>query len=105
VQAELCLRQNGLHRAEIQKLMVLTGERRSGIARQLMTAIELEMLRSGRHTLFLDTVKGKPAETVYERLGWRRTGSIPNYAVSPDGEMESNMIFYKLLHQSLQPVT
>ena len=103
VQAELCQRQNGLHRAEIQKLMVLTHERCNGVARKLMMAIEQETRRLGRNTLFLDTVKGKPAETVYERLGWIRTGSIPNYAVSPDGELESNMIFYKLLDQPSQP--
>lgn len=103
VQAELCQRQNGLHRAEIQKLMVLTDERRNGIARQLMMAIEAEMRQLGRTTLFLDTVKGKPAETVYELLGWTRTGSIPDYAVSPDGEKESTMIFYKLLDQPSQP--
>ena len=104
VQAELCQRPNGLHRAEVQKLMVLTNERCNGIARKLMSAIELEAIQSGRTTLFLDTVKGKPAETVYQRLGWLRTGSIPNYAVSPDGEMESTMIFYKLLNRSSQPV-
>jgi len=97
VQADLCQRQNGLHHAEIQKLMVLTVQRCNGIARKLMASIENETRQLGRTTLFLDTVKGKPAELVYERLGWLRTGPIPNYAVSPDGEMETTMIFYKLL--------
>ncbi len=97
VQVELCQKQNGLHRAEVQKLMVLTTHRQHGIARKLMTAIEQAARTANRSTLFLDTVKGKPAETVYERLGWTRTGSIPNYAVSPDGEMESTTIFCKLL--------
>jgi GNAT superfamily N-acetyltransferase len=97
VQAELCPKQNGMHRAEVQKLMTLTTHRQHGIARKLMNGIEQTARTANRSTLFLDTVTGKPAEIVYSRLGWQRSGCIPNYAVSPDGEMESTTIFYKLL--------
>jgi len=100
VQAELCLKQNGRHRAEIQKLMVLTAHRRHGIATKLMSAIELITRDAGCSLLFLDTVTGKSAEQVYVRLGWAKSGTIPNYAVSPDGHMESTTIFYKWLETS-----
>ena len=97
VQTELCPKQNGTHRAEVQKLMTLTTHRQHGVARKLMNAIEQAAREARRSTLFLDTVTGKPAEIVYSRLGWQRSGCIPNYAVSPDGEMESTTIFYKLI--------
>src|SRR4051812_18892298 len=42
VQLGLCTRPNGLHRAEVQKLLVHTRCRRQGIARALMAAIEQE---------------------------------------------------------------
>lgn len=102
VQAEPCPKQNGRHRAEIQKLMVLTTHRRDGIARRLMDAIETELQAVGCNLLFLDTVTGSPAETVYQRLGWTKSGCIPNYAVSPDGLLESTTIFYKILDQKSQ---
>jgi len=99
VQAEPCSKHNGRHRAEIQKLMVLNTHRKRGIARKLMQAIEQSVINSGYSTLYLDTVTGSPAEQAYLQLGWTRSGSIPNYAVSPDGEMESTTVFYKLLNQ------
>lgn len=102
VQAEPCPKQNGRHRAEVQKLMVLTTYRRDGIARKLMSAIEVESQNAGRSLLFLDTVTGSPAEQVYQRLGWTKSGCIPNYAVSPDGILESTTIFYKILDQGSQ---
>src|SRR4030095_4341966 len=40
VQLGLCTKPNGVHRAEVQKLLVHTGSRRRGIGRQLMAAIE-----------------------------------------------------------------
>lgn len=45
VQLGLCTRQNGLHRAEVQKLFVHTQWRRHGIGRALMVAIEQEARR------------------------------------------------------------
>jgi len=104
VQAELCAKQNGRHRAEIQKLIVMTTHRQRGIARQLMAAIEQATCEAGCSLLFLDTVTGKPAERVYGQLGWTTSGMIPNYAVSPDGEMESTTIFYKLFNKPSQLV-
>jgi acetyltransferase len=102
VQAELCLKQNGRHRAEVQKLMVLTTHRQQGIARRLMTMLEQATRSAGCSLLFLDTVTGKPPEQVYLQLGWTKSGVIPSYAVSPDGEMESTTVFYKLFNNASQ---
>lgn len=104
VQAELCPKQNGRHRAEIQKLMVLTTQRKRGIATKLMSAIERCTRDAGCSLLFLDTATGEPAEQLYLRLGWTRSGAIPNYALSPDGDMHSTTIFYKLFDTSSQVV-
>ena len=35
------------------------------------------------------------AERLYERAGWRRVGTIPNYALLPDGPLCDTVFFYK----------
>jgi GNAT superfamily N-acetyltransferase len=96
-QLDLATRANGLHRAEILKLMVHPSARRHGTGRDLMRALEDEARRLGRTTLHLDTVAGAPAEHLYRGLGWTLVGGIPNYATDPDGALEKNAIYYKLL--------
>jgi acetyltransferase len=96
-QLDLATRANGLHRAEILKLMVRPSARRLGTARALMQALEDEARRLGRTTLHLDTVAGAPAEHLYRGLGWTLVGGIPNYATDTDGTPETNAIYYKLL--------
>jgi hypothetical protein len=44
-------------------------------------------------------VTGGVAERLYARLGWVRVGSIPNYALMPDGEPCATTVFYKALAQ------
>jgi len=95
VQLGLCTRQNGLHRAEVQKLFVHTSWRCRGIAKALMNAIEEEARIEGRSLLYLDTEPGKPAEVMYERMGWTRVGEIPEYACNPDGDLHSTVIFFR----------
>jgi acetyltransferase len=96
-QLDLATRANGLHRAEIMKLMVHPSARRHGIGRALMLALEAEARRLGRTTLHLDTVSGAPAEHLYRALGWTLVGGIPNYATDTSGTPEKNAIYYKLL--------
>jgi hypothetical protein len=40
-------------------------------------------------------VTGDPAERLYERLGWRKVGVVPNYALYPDGTLCDTTFFYK----------
>ena len=97
VQLALVSKQNGLHRAEVQKLLVHSSFRNRGIARALMDAIEKSAREAGRTLLVLDTEQGSIAERLYERCGYTRAGIIPQYALSTDGSLINTVVFYKLL--------
>lgn len=74
VQLGLCLKPNGLNRAEVQKLLVHSDARRRGLGQQLMGALEAEARRIGRGMLFLDTEAGSGAEAFYRALGYGKAG-------------------------------
>ena len=95
VQLDLSAKQNGRHRAEVQKLLVLARCRRRGIARQLMQAIEEQARAAGRWLLVLDTESGSDAVGFYDTEGWERCGSIPDFALSSDGVPTANILYYK----------
>jgi acetyltransferase len=97
IQLGLCLKPNGLHRAEVQKLLVHTSARRRGYGRLLMSAVESEARAAGRTLLYLDTEPDQPAEALYRKLGWSVAGAIPDYACTPDGRLHPTVIFYKQL--------
>ena len=97
VQLALATKQNGLHRAEVQKLLVHTGFRHRGIARALMGAAEEAARALGRTLLVLDTEQGSVAERLYERCGYTRSGVIPQYALNTDRALITTVVFYKLL--------
>src|SRR6185295_3410295 len=97
VQLDLAMRQNGVHRAEVQKLIVLSRCRRQGIASALMQAIEGEAHRAARSLLVLDTEARSGAEPFYESLQWQRVGSIPDFALNTDGVPTPNTIYYKMI--------
>ena len=77
VQLELASMPNALHRAEVQKLLVLRSWRRQGIGQALMTAIEQAARREGRQLLVLDTRSGDAAERLYARMGRTVTSAVP----------------------------
>jgi acetyltransferase len=97
VQLALATKQNGRHRAEVQKLLVHTRFRGRGIARLLLAATEEAARDAGRSLLVLDTEQGSVAERLYEKCGYERSGVIPNYALAADGTLISTVVFYKLL--------
>lgn len=97
VQLGLCQKPNGLNRAEIQKLLVLSTARRRGIARLLMQAVEQEAVIRKRGLLYLDTEAGSDAEQLYRHLGYSSIGGLPDYACGPDGIYRANAIYYKTL--------
>lgn len=89
---------NGLHRADVQKVLVHSHARRQGIATQLMQAIEEEARAAKRSLLVLDTERGSGAEKLYERIGYARLGAIPQFALNFDGsQLITTVLFYKLL--------
>ena len=95
VQVVVALPPNQPHRAEIAKLLVHRSARRRGIAQRLMEQAEAEARAEGKTLLVLDTVTGDNAERLYERLGWRRVGVIPGYALFPDGRPCDTTVFWK----------
>lgn len=103
VQLDLCMKKNGINRAEVQKLLVHSGARRGGIATSLMKAAEAEALARERGLVFLDTEAGSGAEGFYRALGYTFLGGLPEYACSPDGEWRSNAIYYKTLFLRNRP--
>jgi ribosomal protein S18 acetylase RimI-like enzyme len=96
-QLHLCLRQNGLHRAEVAKLMVHPDARRQGIARRLMEAVESAARRHERSLLILDTREGDPSNDLYRSLGYLEFGRAPRYARSGDGGLDASVFYYKEL--------
>lgn len=97
VQLDLCQRGNGLHRAEVVKLMVESGMRRQGIGRRLMMAAEEGARELGHTLLVLETRDGDPSCLLYEGLGYTRVGVIPRFARSANGELHATAIYYKEL--------
>ncbi|WP_439291779.1 MULTISPECIES: GNAT family N-acetyltransferase [Rahnella] len=88
---------NGIHRGDVVKLMVHPDGRRKGLARKLMTAVEALAREEGKTLLVLDTVTGSPAQTLYKNLGFTLSGTIPHYAMSTEGMLESTSVMYKVL--------
>jgi ribosomal protein S18 acetylase RimI-like enzyme len=97
VQLDLCHRANGLHRAEVLRLLVHTTARRRGIGRKLMTAVEEAAWERQRTLLVLDTRDGDASCALYESLGYIRAGVVPRYARSASGELHGTAIYYKEL--------
>jgi GNAT superfamily N-acetyltransferase len=91
---------NGAHRAEVSKLLVLRSARGRGVARALLATLEAEAAAMGRWRLVLDTRTGSLAETLYQRWGWHRVGTIEDYAADPDGRLAPTTIMTKDLRRS-----
>ena len=88
---------NQPHRAEIAKLLVHRRSRRTGLGTRLMQSIENVARNAGFRLLTLDAKRGSAADRLYRRLGWTPVGTIPAYALDPDGTPHDAVIFYKVL--------
>ncbi len=97
VQLDRCTKPNGRHRAELQKLFVLTSHRGKGISSALLQVAEQFARDRGVSLLVLDTLSGTFAETVYRHHGWQFAGSIPEFAAAPDGVLHATAYYYKRL--------
>jgi GNAT superfamily N-acetyltransferase len=95
VQVVFAPQENQPHRADVAKMLVGRRARRRGIGAALMRAAEEAAREAGRSVLVLDTVTGGDAERLYERVGWRRVGVIPNYALWPEGGLCDTTFFHK----------
>jgi len=97
VQLVLDVPENQPHRAELVKMLVHRRARRHGLGATLMRAAESTARECGRTLLVLDTVTDSAGERLYTRLGWRRLGVVPNYALMPDGAPCDATFFYRTL--------
>ncbi|WP_322042293.1 GNAT family N-acetyltransferase [Paraburkholderia sp. J67] len=89
--------ENQPHRADVAKMLVLSAARKQGIGARLMHAVDMHAQQAGKTVLVLDTVTGGDAERLYERAGWQRAGTVPNYALMPDGRFCATTFYYKQL--------
>ena len=90
--------ENQPHRADLSKMLVRRNARRHGVGARVLAAAEEAARAAGRTLLVLDTASPE-AERLYERGGWQRVGSVPKYALMPDGAFCSTVFFYKDLAQ------
>ncbi|GAB6430858.1 GNAT family N-acetyltransferase [Bacillus luti] len=97
VQLHLVTKPNGSHRAEICKLMTHPNFRRNGIGRLLMKKAEGRAKQENRSLLVLDTREGDPSNRLYKSLDYQEVGKIPEYAISPNGNLDATVIYYKVL--------
>jgi GNAT superfamily N-acetyltransferase len=88
--------ENQPHRADVAKMLVHRSARRRGVGAALLTAAEHAALRAGRTLLVLDTASGD-AERLYAKLGWQRSGVIPDFALMPDGSRCDTTFFFRSL--------
>lgn len=86
--------ENQPHRADLSKMLVRRSARRHGVGALVLAAAERAALDAGRTLLVLDTASPE-AERLYERGGWQRVGTIPKYALMPDGPFCHTVFFYK----------
>jgi ribosomal protein S18 acetylase RimI-like enzyme len=94
VQLQKATKENQPHRAEVSKLLVHRRARNRGLGERLMREIEAVAAREHRGVLVLDTATPE-AERLYQRLGWQRTGAIPDYALMPDGSLCDTIVYWK----------
>jgi ribosomal protein S18 acetylase RimI-like enzyme len=88
---------NGLHRAEVAKLMVHRRARGQRLGRALLATAEQAAAEAGRTLLLLDTETASAAEHLYRSAGWTRYGIVPGYASDPHGALRDSTFFYKTL--------
>ena len=96
VQALWAEAENQPHRADIAKMLVHSSARRLGVGAAVLRAAENAARESGRNVLVLDTASDA-AERLYERGGWQRVGTIPDFALMPDGALCATVVYYKRL--------
>ncbi|MEO9174787.1 MAG: GNAT family N-acetyltransferase [Gaiellales bacterium] len=96
VQLVLDLPENQPHRADLSKMLVHRRARRRGAGAALLRGAEDVARSTGRSLLVLDTAS-TDAERLYERAGWQRVGTVPGFALMPDGAPCATTFFYRSL--------
>ena len=96
VQVVLEQPENQPHRADISKMLVHRRARGRGIGEALMRAAETAAFAAGKTVLVLDTASDA-AERLYQRCGWTKAGTIPDYALWPHGGLCDTHFYFRKL--------
>jgi GNAT superfamily N-acetyltransferase len=96
VQLVLDQPENQPHRADLSKMLVHRRARRAGVGAALLLAVERTARECGKSLLVLDTASVAAAR-LYARLGWTRCGTVPGYALLPQGGLCDTHFFYRRL--------
>ncbi len=88
---------NGLHRAEVQKVLTRPGYQRRGVASMLLSTLEEYAKTLELRLLFLDTEEDSVGESFYRAKGWIECGRMPEFAVDMKGVLFTTIFFYKLI--------
>lgn len=96
VQLVLAQPENQPHRADLAKMLVHRRARRRGLGAALMQAAEQHARDCGKTLLVLDTASSD-AERLYARMGWQACGTVPGYALLPQGGLCATTFFYREL--------
>jgi GNAT superfamily N-acetyltransferase len=86
--------ENQPHRADLSKMLVHRRARRRGVGDALMQAAEQLGRDCGKSLLVLDTASAD-AERLYVRNGWQRGGTVPGFALLPQGGLCATTFYYK----------
>ncbi len=96
VQLVLAQPENQPHRADISKMLVHRRGRHRGVGSALMREAESSARQHGRTLLVLDTASPE-AERIYQRLGWIKAGTVPDYALLPQGGLCDTHFYFRRL--------
>ena len=96
VQLLLAQPENQPHRADLAKMLVHRRARQQGVGAALLAAAEQLARECGKSLLVLDTASAE-AERLYARAGWQRCGTVPRYALVPQGGLCDTTFFYREL--------
>lgn len=95
-QVVLAMPDNQPHRADLSKMLVHRRARRSGVGAALLREAEVAARGAGKTLIVLDTASAE-AERLYARGGWQRCGTVPGYALLPQGGLCATTFFYREL--------
>ena len=62
-----------------------------------MQKAEERAKQENRSLIILDTREGDPSNRLYKSLEYQEVGKIPEYAISPSGDLDATVIYYKVL--------
>lgn len=90
----LAMPPNQPHRAELSKMLVHRDARGRGLGRALLEAADAQAKAHGKTLITLDTASDV-AERLYTSAGYRKTGTVPDFALLPDGRLCGTTFMWK----------